>query len=469
MGHRIVSFLTDCLPQHPGLYRAPDVQKRAQDELELLTECLEDVALKIDEEACNQFVADFDPALLEDDDDDDELDEAESLESTSKEDNSASSSLERRKETKMVRFEDWVAFPESRKGQTQQQTQQRQQAINSFSSDDEDVFRKSAESPTSDTVGTTGTDSLELLDSSYLDQSHESSANGRELVQDCLSSDHDYDYDNPEVAAFPSHQLQSYRRFPDTVRLDFLEQIAGEEVEFETDSEAADSWAQGDGDSADRAPSSLGVAPTCDPARIAFRNLMNRLPRDSFLLVPRTTSFSFAGNSDMENKLERQLLAEERAEHEIHRNLESDEDSDAPKVFESVQEKLKEGSVSSDSGGLSGDGSVASSQAASTSQMSSNCVLLPSSSSSFASYSTSAASFAETSDSTGDSEATSTSSLSDSPRSALRPFVGPAQFVEPGNYEAPDDELEEDNKFWERDDWITFDKAPVNFFSSSKA
>jgi hypothetical protein len=58
-----------------------------------------------------------------------------------------------------------------------------------------------------------------------------------------------------------------------------LQTIAGEEVHFETDSEAVDSWAQ-DGESGTLSGASSGTTLTYDPARIAFREIMNRLPQD---------------------------------------------------------------------------------------------------------------------------------------------------------------------------------------------
>lgn len=56
----------------------------------------------------------------------------------------------------------------------------------------------------------------------------------------------------------------------------FLKHIACQDVQFESDSEAVDSWAQDD-DSVAFSGSS-GTALTCDPARIAFRELMSKLP-----------------------------------------------------------------------------------------------------------------------------------------------------------------------------------------------
>jgi hypothetical protein len=53
----------------------------------------------------------------------------------------------------------------------------------------------------------------------------------------------------------------------------FLEHIATEDVCYETDSAAADSWAQ-DNDSIEP-PASSASGITCDPARLAFQELLN--------------------------------------------------------------------------------------------------------------------------------------------------------------------------------------------------
>ena len=57
----------------------------------------------------------------------------------------------------------------------------------------------------------------------------------------------------------------------------FLKQIANEVVRYENDSEAADSWAQ-DGNSAALSGASSGTALTYDPARLAFREILNNIP-----------------------------------------------------------------------------------------------------------------------------------------------------------------------------------------------
>ena len=63
----------------------------------------------------------------------------------------------------------------------------------------------------------------------------------------------------------------------------FLKRIANEDVRYETDSEAVDSWAQ-DGNSVVTASS--GAQLMCDPARIAFQSIMNKLPRMESLHEP---------------------------------------------------------------------------------------------------------------------------------------------------------------------------------------
>ncbi|KAG7374121.1 hypothetical protein IV203_013216 [Nitzschia inconspicua] len=315
MGYRIVSFLTECLPHHPGLRSAPDIRQRARSELELLRKCLEDVALQIDEETCNSFVDDFDPLCViggEDDDDDDSVTETSS---PSKPVVTPTSSKSLKMKSKMVRFEDWEVFPE----------------------DEKDWERHSAESPSAETVGTTGSESVELIDTSYT-----SSENSPPLRP---TEDYETDSDSSEVelnAAFPSfHEHCFYRH----VRLDFLEQVAREEVPFETDSDAADSWAQTPEDMYPLAPSSSGVSPTSDPARIAFRDLMNRLPKQTILQNLKTNHALCPG----ERRNTQLVGTEQYIEDEIQRFLESENDGDATSSVDSCNETLRNSSADAQS------------------------------------------------------------------------------------------------------------------------
>ena len=209
MGNRMVCFLTECLPNHPG-FRRPSVaelRRKSRKDLQLLQKCMEDVALRIDEEQCNKYAEDFDP-MVEDDDSESEDEEISAAAGN-----------------------DWETFGDRKENKRQ------------------------AESPTN-TIATTGTGSLEVIEYSSSDDS---------------MPERQIDFSECEESSpgEPSYLIE--------LGTGFLEMVAMEEVEFETDSEAADSWAQG-GDAASFAPSSCsGQGITCDPARIAFRDMKKHL------------------------------------------------------------------------------------------------------------------------------------------------------------------------------------------------
>ncbi|VEU33692.1 unnamed protein product [Pseudo-nitzschia multistriata] len=299
MGHRVVAFLTECLPRHPGFARSPFVRQRCKQELDHLMKCLEDVAIRIDEQVCNQFVDDGDffldsmlAAEMANEDEDQEQRKSPRrfrTPSKAKQNNSA--------------FAEWeVDFPDDEFGPLKGEATK----CVSFKADFE---RTTAESPTAETVGTNGTESLEPSDTSYtnFDSSDNSkgseealSRSGSEVTDRGGSCDGSNDYrparDDDQQDVFDSIEFspedEGALDLPSQpvsilkgVRLDFLKTIACEPVLYETDSEAADSWANTADDAKSRPclPSSSGVTPTCDPARIAFRDLMNKLPHKSIL------------------------------------------------------------------------------------------------------------------------------------------------------------------------------------------
>jgi len=314
MGHRILSYLTECLPRHPELNRAPEVRERTEHELDLLWKCVEDVALRIDETVCNQCVDDGDlfmerliAAAMDDDDDDDSATTEDSSIPEDDDDDDDGDRINRMSTksfttptSRMVRFEDWVSFPNEN-------------------------LKKDVTTGASETIGTSGTESLESLDASYTDtfspdinHNHElnnsNNSNSNTPVVSVPSLDHitlgSINDDSLEKEKFrvdqnaSSSSLQCRHTTLKSVRLDFLDKISREEVLYETDSEAADSWANGGDNSVTGSggggghnnsikfclASSSGVTPTLIqlvspfvPARIAFRDLMNRLPRESIL------------------------------------------------------------------------------------------------------------------------------------------------------------------------------------------
>jgi hypothetical protein len=237
MGYRMVSFLTECLPRHPG-YRRPSVnnlRKQKLWELDHLQVCLEALALKIDEEQCNKYAEDFDPLV--------HVDNSDSSDSEDEEVTAAASN-------------GWVAFADSKNEKPQ------------------------ADSPTS-TVTTSGTSSFEALD--------------------CYSSD---DSMPERKIDFSDYEEDSHGResLLDDLSTDFLEKVANEKVEYESDSDAADSWAQGEDAESVSPTLSSGQGIICDPARIALKTLMSHVPH-SHPLSPIKSEDSDMVNTFLEDEL----------------------------------------------------------------------------------------------------------------------------------------------------------------------
>jgi hypothetical protein len=207
MGNRMVSFLTESLPTHPGFHHPSVSHLRRQCfiELEKLHNCLEDIALTIDEEQCDKFADDYEPEV-ESDSDDEEF--------------STSASL------------DWATFQ------------------------DKKSYNRLTQSPTS-TVDTTGTASLGSTDSSSADDEIADSSTGS------TASNH-MERSSKEVS------------FLLDISTEFLDQIAEEEVDYEVDSEAYDSWAQGDDTASFATSLSSCKGIKCDPARSALQGMWSR-------------------------------------------------------------------------------------------------------------------------------------------------------------------------------------------------
>lgn len=206
-------------------------------ELDQLHRCLERVALQIDEDRLNRFMTDdFEPIV-------DDVSDSESEDGSLEEGNDFQETTSQQQQ----QTGDWEPFanwgPESQ--------------------------RKQADSPTVDTVVTSGTESMEQYEISS-DESDKEPSEPQRLLQ--YSQDF-YDDDEGDY-----HDEQPPSRFHHVeFELDayFLERIANEDVKYETDSEAMDSWAQ-DADSVAPSESSGGV--TYDPARLALRTLLDRCP-----------------------------------------------------------------------------------------------------------------------------------------------------------------------------------------------
>ena len=278
MGYRIVSFLVECLPNHPRLKRSPFVVEQSETELKHLRMCLEDVALRIDGIVCNETVDDGDNYLdmiiakqMEQVEEEDEDDEQQPISSDHPKRSSSSSDFE----VTPFQLQNWVNFDDFKTFEDTNSKRKKEPKL--------------SESSTSDTVGTTGTDSSDDISSS----SSQSKSPDRRRSK---SKKHDIDYDDFDSIIrgdngfknhYPPHwddeSLKSYSSQPLTLlrksaSIDFLKKVACEPVLFESDSDADDSWANGDSKSKPCQSSSSGEAPTSDPARLAFRTIMDHLP-----------------------------------------------------------------------------------------------------------------------------------------------------------------------------------------------
>lgn len=217
MGHRLVSFLESALPQHPEYHRITlTIQRRqCQSHLEWVRRKMEEIALTIDEAQLNAYVdCQYEPAAEE----------------------SVSSSEDDDDDNGWESFTGWG---------------------------DHKSVPAMVESDTSSCDWTKET----------------SSESEPESFEDFPDPDvlPDFDDSDDDDSEHSQDHCVHYALNEPVLASSFLKKISLEDVRYETDSEAMDSWAQDDESFAISASS--GSALTCDPARIAFRELMNRLPR----------------------------------------------------------------------------------------------------------------------------------------------------------------------------------------------
>lgn len=298
MGNRLVSFLATALPQHTE-YKNTAVKTLAQksiQDLHWMRQEMEALAVRIDEEQLNHYIQhDFDPVLDDLDDEDSDEDSTDNNHHDHNEDTDSDAGGS---------FSDLVDTTRSGGHHaTSWETFEAGFAFDLSSGDEAAPF---------------GTDT----DVSSV-QSHEANRDRRDLLRENRSAanrkaapaplplplplpvvavvvekertriaaiiDHvadadidkyvdlDPDYDDYDEDDCDEEVILRYS-LKDSFATSILNRIADEDVCFETDSEAVDSWAQ-DGDSNALSGASSGTALTCDPARIAFREIMNRIPR----------------------------------------------------------------------------------------------------------------------------------------------------------------------------------------------
>jgi hypothetical protein len=254
MGHRLINFLT-AVQKHPSYRSALPQGKSTEQNLSWIHEKMRHIAFLIDEEQLNLYITnDFDPDIHDDEEDD-----------PTDHDNGKTQS-------EWEDFAGW-SFSSSFTKHDRADTSVTLDTDESSQDVDEDQFsglivRKLPE--------------FDLEEDDYIDKDPE-----LENISDEDHDDHnDYvgDYEQDDYRGKFVYEVQT-----SAFASSFLKKIARERVRYETDSEAADSWAQSNDDGAvsettSSATGTEALSISCDPARIAFREIMNRHSEQLLLL-----------------------------------------------------------------------------------------------------------------------------------------------------------------------------------------
>lgn len=278
MGHRLTAFLGKALPQHPNYKKTQvtSLRNKSLRQLDWIKAEMETLALKIDEEQLNTFITmDFDPSLDDDDDDDEE-----SLICTSSHvtdghhakfelgfavDFSSPDDTDHWQD-----FTGWNLFGFSSNNTAAPQTEQH--GVIPPATVETDSSRSQDVSLSHDLSFSTDDPPSEELDHASHDEEEPEPDRFVTFQDDDDVSNHDDDDDD---SSDEESDLETDDD-DDTGPSEFFRMIASEEVHYESDSEAVDSWAP-DGESHARSCASSGTTLTYDPARIAFREIMNKV------------------------------------------------------------------------------------------------------------------------------------------------------------------------------------------------
>mmetsp|Transcript_19175 Transcript_19175/g.45196 ORF Transcript_19175/g.45196 Transcript_19175/m.45196 type:complete len:407 (-) Transcript_19175:89-1309(-) len=263
MGHRLKAFLGHALPQHPH-YMRQQVAKLRSKSLQNLTwikDKMHELAIKIDEEQLDSFVTlDFEP-------------EPDDVSTSSSEPDFDFNKFE----DESASFADFSSMGGSVEDQE----------WHSFTGWGPLEFPSDKDLPPTietDSSSSQGPDGVSSWDGSEAEE---------ETPFDFRTNTSDLTSDNEEepqaVVTFQDEEEEDDDDDDDDDgsrdggltygKSDFLRQIANEAVCYESDSEAVDSWAQ-DGASHSQSIASSGTAMTCDPARIALREILINAPKD---------------------------------------------------------------------------------------------------------------------------------------------------------------------------------------------
>jgi hypothetical protein len=302
MGHRLIAFLSLALPQHPGYLTVAASANRNNTfrDLVWINERMDEIALKIDEEQLNKFISlEFDPVPDDHDEDDDERgtgtigispltsDPFDSLESQR-----SWNLLEIERQSSWESFPSWDAKAADLPNTTDTDTSSFESELNGTLRDASDSEREDVAPHfvPSSIVSVEQTkvkkakkrvkfqlDEIDpTVDKSAVAEEHMDAADMQDSslyvsADEIETTDHQQDHEIGDDSLFYYHDALHVS--------EFLRTIAEEDVRYENDSEANDSWAQDGGDPKDAAEDSEHVAEatlTCDPARLAFREIMNK-------------------------------------------------------------------------------------------------------------------------------------------------------------------------------------------------
>ena len=275
MGHRLLAFVGRALPQHPEFGKSSAASFRAQATLDLewIQDKMQDIALKIDEEQLNSYITmDFDPQP----DDDSTI-------SSSEADFSNFPAFSAANGEGWEDFTDWAFQPSAVETDASS-------SLNT-SGDESTPEARSAESERSEPID----DPQIVFDLEEVESSSETEEEPEKVELQPLPQafvqfrDEDDETDNDSQSADYRYDLNDAQ-----TASSFLKRIAKEDVRYESDSEAVDSWAE-DEETGSRASS--GTLTTYDPARIAFRVIMNSVPKMSLIPPPPPNS-----PSEIENR-----------------------------------------------------------------------------------------------------------------------------------------------------------------------
>jgi len=319
MGHRLIAFLSLTLPQHPEYLQvnvSPHRNKTFRD-LVWINEQMDDLAVKIDEQELNRYISleyDPNPVDLEDEEDDEQ---------------STHSSNQRKTIWSLSELDQgsWESFPNWNLFGTSELSSDLPNVTDTDTSSFDNELNNTRET-CSDSEREEPT-AFVALPTTFQPLSVENGRKTKKRVQFQLDPEAELavnphpkasllvsqlevesnDADEPAIASGGS-EVDDYCGEPDLIDNDydtryvmhdalqvseFLRKIAEEDVNYEIDSDANDSWAQDAAGEDEEEPVSesrefgSGAALTCDPARLAFPQLLHTV--SSRVSLPKNTEY----------------------------------------------------------------------------------------------------------------------------------------------------------------------------------